>query len=957
MAPGRIRPDVLLQEALLGKDYDRIVQTLVSCLQRSNYSVNDFFRDAAGVKERIAATKKPVRQLLESWTQLDRTMSDCLAIASVGHEKFIETTLHAFCEIDAAGTVVYANGKMLELDPNCLGQELATRFGRGMADEVRQQLKSKKHSLQQLNLDADGQAHPVLAEFGTFKSDGRAGGFAFLVDMKAAVEAEHRALEAAPYGMLKLDSKHRVVYANRNLLELLELSLEDVVGRDSRDFIHDVRSRQEATRQFAERRRGRGGEYELSLTRSKSKDTIRLRVVSSPSYDTSGQFSGMLASIVQIDLEIARNAIAKLVATQTDYRILFKGITNIVRKFIPFDWADLSLYTPERDFALSFCQDYPPDAPPFNVRWWKILPSQRGFIELPCPCVSDLKTFLEQTPEGSELLRQDPELRRAIEQGRKAIVAFPVRQEGRITGALSLQSKSAGIYNADTLAVMQKLALDQALQAVFIAREQAEQAFISKLLRKISDAVDHTALAETIVSEIGKFYDFPHVSIVKINALRGYFSILAQYNKKPGTEIPKGYTQPIDEGLLGLTYRRAKCVNLGDRADGSEEAKVFKKVSEDINSELCIPIKLRGRLLWILNVEDPRRNAFNQPEVETLLRVVAHIDATIDRLFQGLVLHQVLEVFPEAVVITNKTGVILQCNDKTKELFEKEDVLPDENLSGYLSEPDLMKALSEQNSLPWSTKVIGSNKTETPILLSKFHLPEEYDHVVLLLQNVNDLKWKTDAERLRAALSEAACQVRVPLSLVSSFVQQIGRKAEDVKIKDLASKTTRQLGRVELTYDRVFASYSKSELPPERKIPVDVNRVLQHILSGLPDSDRTSIAGPAYEGSAFVLADSYRLLFALESMLAYLLRSRASSDEITVGISSPDGKSIEIVMTGPVQSPDPNGELERLVEAARIDIALGEQLLKRIAAECGGTFARKKKDVREELQLRLKLMP
>ena len=124
---------------------------------------------------------------------------------------------------------------------------------------------------------------------------------------------------------------------------------------------------------------------------------------------------------------------------------------------------------------------------------------------------------------------------------------------------------------------MQKLALDQALQAIFIARDQAESDFFSNLMREISKANDHTSLAETIVSLIGNFYDFPHVSIFKIDALRGYFSILAQNIGNGGAEIPKGYIQPIDVGLLGLTYRRGECVNLGDRSDGSEEAKVFKE--------------------------------------------------------------------------------------------------------------------------------------------------------------------------------------------------------------------------------------------------------------------------------------------------------------------------------------------------------------------------------------------
>ena len=103
--------------------------------------------------------------------------------------------------------------------------------------------------------------------------------------------------------------------------------------------------------------------------------------------------------------------------------------------------------------------------------------------------------------------------------------------------------------------------------------------------------------------------------------------------------------------------------------------------------------------------------------------------------------------------------------------------------------------------------VVGARGKETPVLLSTFTLPEEYDHVVVVMQDVSELQWKADFELFRAALAETAAQVRVPVSLLSSFVQQIGKKVEDEKLRDLTRKAMRQLGRIELTYDRVLASY------------------------------------------------------------------------------------------------------------------------------------------------------
>jgi PAS domain-containing protein len=436
-------------------------------------------------------------------------------------------------------------------------------------------------------------------------------------------------------------------------------------------------------------------------------------------------------------------------------------------------------------------------------------------------------------------------------------------------------------------------------------------------------------------------------------------SLLAQSPLGPlgGTAIRSDYTQPFSEGVLGLSYRTSKPVNMKDRHDGSEAAKAFKQVAPETVSELCIPITLRGRILWILNLEDSRRNAFADREIDTLKNIVDQVDKVVDHLFEGQVLNQVLDEFPDGVVIARKGGGVLRCNNEAQRIFELDSAVPDAPLSSFLAPDDLAIALSEQNSPPWKTQVRGTRGKETPVLISKFLLPDEYDHVVLQLQDTTELQWKSDIERLNAALADAASQVRVPLSLVSSYVQQIGRKANDGVLADLVAKTARQLSRIELTYDRVFASYDANKLPNERKIPVEINRILAHILGELSASDRAAVKVACGEAAIWVLADSYRLLFALESMLTYLLHCRANSNEITVDVASVNKKYAEIVMAGSVSTIEPNGALEKIVEATRMEIALGERLLKQIGTECGGAFERRQQPGREQLLLRLKLKP
>jgi hypothetical protein len=353
--------------------------------------------------------------------------------------------------------------------------------------------------------------------------------------------------------------------------------------------------------------------------------------------------------------------------------------------------------------------------------------------------------------------------------------------------------------------------------------------------------------------------------------------------------------------------------------------------------------------LWILNLHARHTDAFTLGEVETLEGIIGQMQANLTRIFQRLILGQVLDVVPDAVVITEPNGKILHVTKGALWMLERPSKAGGENLSDFLGDAEF----SQLGRSPTMATVMGANGKKTPVLAQKFTLDEEYDHVVVVLQDVSEVRWKRDLEFFKAALSEAAAQVRVPVSLLSSFIQLIGEEVKDEGLQDLVTKAMRQLGRVELTYDRVLAAYDAQTLPPARDVPLDVNRALDHILSELPALERRFIRISACKGQPPVNADPYQVLFALGSMLAYLLRSRSSAERIVIKVHRSDD-AVEVAMTGAVRRTPRRGGLADLVEAARTRIALGENALTRIAKDHGGNFERRPQGPgRERLSLRL----
>ena len=936
-------PRILLERIIDEKAPDGAVAGLVDWVAQRGYSINDLLGDVTRLKEEIATKESTAQRVIDRWRLLDHAVGQCLVRTSVSYEKFIESTLHAFCHYDRTGTVVSANNKMLDLIPDCIGRQVATIFDK-MEGEVRLALTGEPHRLHQLELRAKSGPLPVLAEFGTIETTVHNGGYALLVDMSDLLVAERKALEAAPNGMLKLDAKHRILYASEKAVDLFELPREELISRDARRLITDEESRTEVIRQGLRRRKGLGDAYEVLYTKPRSGKQVHLRVTSVPCFDAAGAFCGSITGLEPIDYMVAREAISRLIGTEPNYHRLYERIVEIVKDFAEFDWANLFVYSPGRDYSRIVCS-YGPTIR-YQSRWFPTPDGYIDWLDQPQTWMADLEKDIAGGPAPEYLNRTD--MKQAVTAGMKALVCIPIRSGGRIIGGFCLASKRPGIYGAGTRETLEHLLLEQAFLSLLNAIEAAEREFVNDLVKRIARLEDIQQVAETVVRELAKFYEFQNVSIFKINALRGHVRLLAQaLGPDGGTPMPEGYTQSIERGLLGLCYGRGDCVILKDFEDGSEEAKTYIRVAPEVRSELCIPIRLFKRVLSILNLEDRLSDAFTPIEVQKLQGVIQQMQATLERIFQNLVLVQVLDVCPAAVVLTDQKYNILRCNKEARQMLQRQSASTEDNFALFFRQSP-----ADFSADATMTTVIGAEGGEVPVLVSRFTLDEEYDHVVFMLQDVTELQWTARFEALRAALAETTAQVRVPVSLLSSFVRRIGQKVEDDKLQDVTRKAMRQLGRIELTYDRVLACYQAQSLPAKRDVPFDVKPALEHILSELPDLERRAVR--LFDKSrGAVRADPYRVLFALNSMLAYLLRSRSNDEPIVIKVES-HGGAVEVSMTGAVHVSQTVGELAALVEATRAEIALGRDVLVRIAREAGGNFELERRpNGRERLCLRM----
>ena len=174
-----------------------------------------------------------------------------------------------------------------------------------------------------------------------------------------------------------------------------------------------------------------------------------------------------------------------------------------------------------------------------------------------------------------------------------------------------------------------------------------------------------------MVRGLSKFYRLQHVSIFKVNQIRARCNF---WRKPKAQQADTCSRAPIGKdirlGLLGRAFSTGEVVLLDNAQSSDQLTAIYKVGSTRTRSELCRPVRLANRIVWIINLEDSRINAFRRPEIKMLKRVVQELEKTLERLFQKLVFEQIFETATDGVIITDARGRITRCNAAALDIFQ-----------------------------------------------------------------------------------------------------------------------------------------------------------------------------------------------------------------------------------------------------------------------------------------------
>lgn len=135
----------------------------------------------------------------------------------------------------------------------------------------------------------------------------------------------------------------------------------------------------------------------------------------------------------------------------------------------------------------------------------------------------------------------------------------------------------------------------------------AQIRLISEVTNRMTADLDLQELLDTAASSIQKTFNYFDVTVFLLTE-GGKVLDLSAHSGNFTDFLPHGYQQAVERGLVGRAARTGEMLMSGDV---SREPDYLAFEYHDTRSELAMPIKIDGKVIGVLNVEDTELNAFD----------------------------------------------------------------------------------------------------------------------------------------------------------------------------------------------------------------------------------------------------------------------------------------------------------------------------------------------------------
>jgi sigma-B regulation protein RsbU (phosphoserine phosphatase) len=217
-------------------------------------------------------------------------------------------------------------------------------------------------------------------------------------------------------------------------------------------------------------------------------------------------------------------------------------------------------------------------------------------------------------------------------------LAVPLIAKKRVIGVIDLQASKLGYFTEEHNRILTLVAsriataIENARLYTRVARQAQTLTVLNEISRDLTSILNLDQLLKRVGELLTRVIDYQMFSILLIDEQRGVlvhrFSVRYQENIQLKHEIPLG------RGLVGFAVNEKTAVLAPDVTKDPR----YIQLNPETRSELVVPLIYKDRAIGVLDLENTRRNYYNDDHVRTLTTLAGQIAIAIEnaRLYERI---------------------------------------------------------------------------------------------------------------------------------------------------------------------------------------------------------------------------------------------------------------------------------------------------------------------------------
>jgi signal transduction histidine kinase len=306
---------------------------------------------------------------------------------------------------------------------------------------------------------------------------------------------------------------------------------------------------------------------------------------------------------------------------------------------------------------------------------------------------------------------------------------------------------------------------------------------------------------------------------------------------------------------------------------------------------------------------------------------LAQCEAILHERWQKAVQGSLLDASEQAVVVVDRSGKIRLTNGPANNLLcQRNGVLLGTKLTQYAfrdEDRNLLRIAHPVTAV--RLKLSPDGFVEVPTLATRRAINDDYGHQLWLFTDLREEQQQREWGYLEQTVNEVAQNARVPLMLAGNLLRGAAEKAsKDAAISEMLSTAARQIGKADITYERLANTLSLRQEPDRPSQIFDVIDMLRNAVGDLPDDDirqcdLTDLVDTKTRKPFLIKGWPDQLGFAFRSLLGYLFLQRPTDSRVNIALSNNSAGNLSILLSVPMSTGLPKADqpTDRISKAER----------------------------------------